>query len=128
MPQHINDDFPNVATEAELLEFANVVREAGGGEVIPALLPAIPGAPSSCLIARALNFECVVDGSTHIQGRWDMFVSSAELAERIAEAIDTVVYEEDEGSYIILPDYIGKAAEAFDRGLAFTDYREKFNA
>lgn len=51
-----------VATEQELLDFANAIRKAGGANVIQALLPSEQGDPNRCLIANALNFSCSVGG------------------------------------------------------------------
>jgi hypothetical protein len=48
------------ATEAELLEFANKIREAGGANPLDALMPSTPSDSKACLIAQALNFSCVV--------------------------------------------------------------------
>lgn len=62
------DDTPHTMeclTEEELLEFANKIREAGGAELIEALLPSRPNDPSSCLIANALNFTSRVTGGEH---------------------------------------------------------------
>lgn len=50
----------SVATEVELLDFANEVRKAGGASIIEALLPSEISEPKACLIARALNFECSI--------------------------------------------------------------------
>lgn len=119
-----------VATEQELLDFANVVRESGGADPIPALLPSYPQNPHACLIANALNFGCSVlpsrtvdstDAETGediaIEG-WSMQVDSDELAEAIAVAIGT----KSDGLYVHLPEHIGNAAAAFDMGVAFADF------
>jgi len=50
----------DVATAEELLTFANVIRKAGGADVLDALLPSVPSSANQCLIANALNFGCSV--------------------------------------------------------------------
>lgn len=112
------------ASEHETLEFANAVREAGGGDVIPALLPGSTGNARSCLIANSLNFECSIgpaDGYARPENgeflSWTMALSNAEVGEKIAKALRLfgrdpfgtgTEYE------IILPKHIGNAAHAFD--------------
>lgn len=65
MPEYVKNhsgrEYP-IATETELIEFCNKVREAGGADPISALFPSTPDEPESCLIARALNFSCEVNG------------------------------------------------------------------
>ena len=115
------------ATEQEVLDFANKVREAGGGEVIDELLPAYAGAPNQCLIAKALNFDCSVYPTGNIDGVyptgniddpatsfWIMDVDS-EVADKIADATGCEVhYRGDDYSSLKLPELIGNAAHAFD--------------
>lgn len=55
-----------VATEKELLDFANAIRKAGGANVIEALLPSEKGNSEACLIANALNFSCTVGGGLSV--------------------------------------------------------------
>lgn len=133
----INDDptlfeLP-VATEAELLEFANKVRLAGGGEVISALLPSEKSAPNACLIANALNFDSEVnvkDGELrNSDNSWTWQMRFTGVADAKAEAIAVAVGNELRRSLggwfaVTLPGHIGNAAHAFDEGLAFTQYVE----
>lgn len=124
-----------VATEAELLEFANKVRKAGGAEVIPALLPSLPCDPVACLIANALNFGCEVDGTSvlpaeHGGGLWMMqFLGGTHkecLTRRnaVAKALNLELYGDDEADWpaVLLPEHIGNAALAFDQYRAFERY------
>lgn len=84
------------ASLEELKSFANRVRRAGGGNPIDALLPAVPGDMSQCLIAKNLNFNCEV-GSTG-GGRWAMWTGEdAELASKIASRVGcTPIFEVDQ--------------------------------
>lgn len=50
-----------VATEDELLEFANKLRRAGNASLLDALLPSVQGDTHKCLIARNLNFDSMVE-------------------------------------------------------------------
>jgi hypothetical protein len=120
------------ATESELLAFANKVRQAGGANPIPALLPAYPSDPNRCLIALALNFECEVD-SAYVLGtyedktrRWGMRTTH-EIAGKLAEAegFETIPVDstsDNAGCYVVLPQRIAACAVAFDKGEAFQDY------
>ncbi len=135
MPDTINFDDEDylVATEAELLSFCNKVREVGGAELLPALLPSEPGNANQCLIARALNFDCQVDstgtpyedsfGNTH--ARWQMRVDSAKRYTTIEAFIGLggTAEPEFDDFRINLPEEIGNAALLFDHGAAFTNYR-----
>ena len=131
-----------VATEDELLEFCNSVRQAGGAEVLEALLPSTPGVPSECLIARGLNFDCTVGNTVYgmawngtglrdgffIPGTdscfWVMTVhygnseDSMAKAQEVANALGLTQFANE----IALPEHIGNAAEAFDQRVAFTEY------
>lgn len=109
------------ASKKELLQFANEVRQAGGGKALKELFPARQSNSLHCLIAEALNFECRVQGSTYRRGShpddessyiWSMHLNSEELAVKIANKLNLKSY----GHEIILPLKIGNAAEAFDRG------------
>lgn len=141
MPRMIHDK--PVATEQELLDFANKIRKAGGADILDALLPSIPTDPESCLIARALNFRSSVgparfgyfkDGSD----LWVMWpqqgdtTASNALARKLAKKLRMRVHVqtgdpcplsvEDHASEIVglrLPKHIGNAAWAFDGDLAF---------
>lgn len=135
MPQKIElEDGANheVATEEELLEFANKVRAAGGGNALEALLPSRKGMPKSCLIARACNFECAVDCTGHGDGEgWTMQIFGNEkVARSVSEKLGLTLHVEGEGTdwvghYIELPGTIGAAAMAFDQGLAFKELAER---
>jgi hypothetical protein len=133
MPETMNLGFcwAEVATEEELLEFANKVRKAGGADVIEALLPSLKGAQSKCLIANALNFSCRVhgydrwsrweDGSKEY--RWCMELPENMDVERAEKIASEVGLEYDEEYHCFpLPRHIGNAAYAFDLGRAFHDY------
>lgn len=131
-----NEDIYNRATIGELREFCNIVRKAGGANVLDALLPAIPQDSSSCLIARNLNFSCQVEpcGETianlipakikkkfnlYRHNPWMMVLHDEDLAERIASAIGSCVVEislsTNNTTYNIpLPYKISNCAEAFD--------------
>lgn len=138
-----------VATESELLEFANRVRDAGGAGIIEALLPSKPGIAEQCLLANALNFDCVVRGPSsrsvmqHEDGSyvWVMVPqrgnrrSSNLLAEELARELDLeITWDTTDGSKptiadpglytceIVLPKHIGNAAAAFDQGVAFRKF------
>lgn len=125
-----------VATEEELLAFANKVREAGGASVIDALLPSTQSSSYSCLIANALHFSCMVAPltdrseqglSTHRSGAWvwGMFLPDNMYytrAKAIADAVDCELIERHGQFVVLLPEPIGNAADAFDEGLAFHAY------
>lgn len=134
-----------VATEAELLEFANKVRLAGGANVLEALLPSTPSESKKCLIANALNFSCQVRPAgasgyscgpkvlaTLPPSKWEMVLPenmSLARAQKIANAVDCeLVSSQSEYSNfkaLNLPAYIGFSAAAFDLGLAFTEYIDR---
>lgn len=125
-----------VATEQELLEFCNRVREAGGAEVLEALLPSRQGNANSCLIATSLNFGCSVGPnhdtkldvedykySNYAYGEWHMRLPvgmEQERMEKIAEAAGGELHSEHYYyPYVVLPEHIGHAAGAFDKGIRF---------
>jgi hypothetical protein len=109
----------------EIIHFANTVREAGGGDIIDELLISYPEDSSSCLLANALNFNCCVQRNNYI---WQMEVDSEELAENIANAIETSYSSSngiDKEFCVELPYEIGMVAQAFD---SYRDVElEKFN-
>lgn len=125
--------FRPVATEDELLGFANAVRQAGGGQALPHLVNSTPGAAKACLIAKAVNFESAVqpgrgrkktfaDGSK----RWVM-ETSEEVAVKINEYLGLEVEKGENYDFetvwrLYLPIHIGNAAQAFDEKLAFQKY------
>lgn len=109
------------ATEDELLDFANKVREAGGADPIEALMPSKPKYARQCLIANALNFSCVVDSlAGGLLGKprvWAMFLPedlSDEQKRRIADAVGSPIEDSYKGPCVRLPEHIGNAAAAFD--------------
>lgn len=111
------------ASLAELTKFANKVREAGGGNPLDALMPAVPGNSERCLIAKNLNFNCFVD-SPYDDGWWYMSVEDENIAKQIGEALGLPVneapfedrrYAESDQWMIRLPDEIGRVAYDFDR-------------
>lgn len=107
------------ATEQETLDFANMVREAGGADLLTGLLPAQPVQNNACLIAKALNFGCSVDGleaseehpAEHI---WGMCPDSLSIPEIEALAVTLGLEVEEDGWTIRLPRLIGNVAAAFD--------------
>jgi hypothetical protein len=125
-----------VADEDELLEFANLVRSAGGADPIPALLLSNPGDAKTCLLASALNFHSEVWPEEELgsgEFRWIMRIrDNTELAKRIASAVGVelnrqVKYADYANNIIVtdsfdLPQHIGNAAHAFDSRQAFTDF------
>lgn len=110
-----------VATEAELLEFVNRARAAGGANVLEALLPSVPSDPEFCLIANGLNFGCRVDS---VNDDWAMILPRMPLerAQAIADALGCELDTDSVEWEIRLPEHIGNAAEAFDRGVAFQEF------
>lgn len=110
-------------TTAELLEFCNSVRQAGGAETIDKLQPGLPRDMHSCLIAKNLNFESRVApkqfGEPH--GPWVMMSEDPRLAQ-VAEAMDlpcVYVYDWRGASLqkvyqMDLPTEVGQMANAFD--------------
>lgn len=130
--------FPDapVATEQELLDFCNRVREAGGTTILDELLPSRPGNAGECLIANALNFGCKVWPDEILEDnlkagvvRWKWFMYlpgnlSAEQRRAIAEAVgnELVPAGQSGDEKVELPTEIGNAAHAFDKGAAFRDF------
>jgi hypothetical protein len=136
-----------VATQDELLEFANRLREAGGAELLTDLPVGLALDATQCLIASSLNFESQVDaGCDEVGEFWYMRVGFAPFTQEQVGKIEAVMgsrtafwtdeYEEyeppvsDDGTYAIapdvtwrLPEHIGHAADAFDRGVRFNEYR-----
>lgn len=112
------------ANRSALLEFANKVREAGGGTPLAALMPALPANAHQCLIARSLNFSCAVRPEPAYPRerfpsgaeRWIMDVEPEEKAVEIAKGAGLDLrYNEPLGRLVLLlPEEIGNAAHAFD--------------
>lgn len=143
-----------VATEEELLAFANKVRQAGGANVLEALLPSTPNQMKTCLIANALNFGCQIEPvennlpGSDVRTKWSDGTlvwgmrfpdkMNHEDRQKICKAVGcklAVIDEhedwdsDDEDATVLvhgmlLPKPIGNAADAFDQGVAFTEYRK----
>jgi hypothetical protein len=129
-----------VATEQELLDFVNRGREAGGANVLEALLPSVPQDHNSCLIANGLNFSCSVYGNIVAASGWAMYLPQNmpyEQARAVADALECPLWSRASGIWeeatsstwpqaratcIPLPEHIGSAAAAFDEGVAFQNY------
>lgn len=117
------------ATLENLLEFANAVREAGGGNPLDALMPSIPTDPQQCLIAKNLNFNCTVDcaGVSMNQygniDKWVMWLDDREVRNRIAKKLGLFRVNDHDGDRedvcygIVLPDPIGAVANDFDHAM-----------
>lgn len=114
------------ASEDEVLEFVNKVREVGGGDILKALMPSIPGKAHACLIAQGLNFGCAVWPiyERYPSGEWKgwrMEVDAAIADKLIAddelgfEYLDNTRHVGYDGIInLSLPRRIGAAAQAFD--------------
>lgn len=96
------------ATLEELKEFANKVREAGGGNPIDALMPAIPTDTSECLIAKNLNFNCTVGAVGGDDGSWWMAVDTEEIRDKIAKSLNL-----EKANYMYYPEYGGGGYEVY---------------
>jgi hypothetical protein len=139
----IMDEVPMVvATEGELLQFANDVRKAGGAAPLDALLPSLTGQKKECLLANALNFRSEVDHADCLAATTDEFLdrlrafnctgaegtlwgmrTTVEIATTIAEKMDLTWVPGMGGTgVVLLPEHIGNAAYAFDEGHAFQEY------
>lgn len=108
------------ASLQELLDFANKVRAAGGGNLLDALMPATPLDPQKCLIAKNLNFNCEVKNasiscilggaideevvrewlkSNTNDDYWGMFIDDKETRDKIADALNLLAFDSSEGKY-----------------------------
>lgn len=120
------------ATLEETLEFANHVREAGGGNPLDALMPAVPEDSTQCLVAKNLNFNCSVT-TVEFRGQrtaWVMVLEDKEIRDNIADSLHLakINYDEETSPYdgggfydggeffyaVVLPREIGEVAEGFD--------------
>lgn len=105
------------ATFEETLAFANAVREAGGGAPLDALMPAVPADSTKCLIAKNLNFNCMV--AVRGNGRWQMTFEDKETRDKVAEKLGLKAltdWDQPGRSYfnLLLPKEIGQVAADFD--------------
>jgi len=99
-------------SKQELFEFANAIREAGGGNSLDALLPGEPSDSSKCLIARNLNFGCEI--------RWDervdlWYIKIPKGAEIIDKLVDRLGLGRRSKVSVWLPEGVGEYANDFDR-------------
>lgn len=134
MPQYTKHGITyDYCTEAELLAFANKVREAGGANILEALLPSSPNVASQCLIANALNFGCIVSvGYDQFKdgcAKWEMSVPYTVDIGAIAKKIGCKVQLSTSWwSKIVLPRKVGNTAAAFDEGKGWTvKYNKTFS-
>lgn len=106
------------ASLEELKKFANKVRKAGGGNPLDALMPAVPSDAHQCLIAKNLNFNCMVYPAIKGPGKsWAMWTDEA-TRDQIASKLKLKKIDEDlmgERHYgVLLPAAIGQVADDFD--------------
>lgn len=126
---NLRKKYPKVATIAELTDFANKVREAGGGNPLDALMPAVPEDQEQCLIAKNLNFNCEVN-TEGPGGSWIMVLAGdMETRDKIAEKLGLKKYdwEQNPGELqysVILPAAIGRVADEFDNWAEACTYEE----
>lgn len=104
------------ASLEDTLEFCNKIRKAGGANPIDALMPATPEDPDECLIARNLNFSCVVNGSYAFGDElsWVMGIQDTSVAKEISTKLGLEYKYNGDYWEIKLPEGIGAVAEAFD--------------
>jgi hypothetical protein len=104
----------NRASIQEVIDFANKVRKAGGGNIIDDLIPSEPESSNSCLIANALNFHSEIEADSN--GVWQMTIHDIETGKAISEEVglDIIIDEEYNLAIIDLPENIGFVAKAFD--------------
>jgi hypothetical protein len=99
----------------EVIEFANKLREAGGGEVINELMLSKPQDSDSCLIANALNFSSFVNDD---YGVWAMHPQDSFITEKICDSTGLPkVFGGDYDNELVgveLPHKIALVAMAFD--------------
>lgn len=114
------------ATEAEVMAFANSIRQAGGASILYKLPLAIPHSSRSCLIAKALNFNCSVgrvEGNSENKSIWGMTFDGSVPPENlfaIADRVNTKLVRDQGKTYIVLPQHIKNSAIAFDYGIGWT--------
>lgn len=124
-------------SEQEVLDICNKVREAGGANPLEGLMPARPNVPDSCLIAKALNFECRVgyltgeeeydeagqllyeDINTECEGenlRLYMYVEDLDTRDKIEKIFNLGLIETMNGVAVSIPPDLAEVAHAFDHG------------
>lgn len=132
----------DVATEEELLDFANQVRAAAGADLLEALLPGRISRANSCLVATNLNFKCSVETYRPRQRaaagaiierwrsgawKWVMYPYSPQVAFELSQKLDLELVATPNkfgggvSQGVLLPEPIGNAARAFDMHAAFTN-------
>lgn len=140
------DRYYEYANDEELLEFCNRVRELGGSNNLLGELPlSVPSEPDACLIARSLNFNCMVEGSIFFDGTnhhgdsdviapMSMFINwyyfedkedidkKVECARKIAEGLNLRYHRGGLYCEILLPPLVMNAVHAFDQGIDFERY------
>jgi hypothetical protein len=141
-PPHRKDEYPvhtEMATEQELLDFANALRSAGDADPLEALMPSTPSNEKRCLIANALNFSSAIDTvglNRHEDGSsvWVITFPDNMAPERHAKIAADLGLKPFDGDYYlwmsedeqqrsyVLPKHIGNAAHAFDSGDAYQEY------
>lgn len=114
---------------AQVEDFCNKVRKAGGAKPLNGLLPGVPQDSESCLIANNLNFECEVGpypltseqvGAVSYRPfdddnqSWVMWVHDEETRDRIAETIGLVPLNTNDAFGVILPGDLAEVARRFD--------------
>lgn len=112
------DKMAKRASLEETLEFANKVREAGGGNPLDALCPAVPEDPNQCLIAKNLNFNCEVTPGDRLEwgtNSWLMILTDKDIRDRIAKDLRLGKRNRGDEYAVILPPKIGQVADDFDR-------------
>lgn len=121
MPKFVdmNGEKIEYATEEEVLNFCNKIREVGGGEAIKSLLGGVPLAASACMIANSLNFDStVIPIGRGKSERWVMCCS----VEVVNKIVDSGLCDRWDNSaiHVVLPRRIGYAAYAFDEKQGWT--------
>lgn len=99
---------------------ANAVRKKFDAPLLDALPPGVRADESECILARAFNFDCEVDGQ-HDGGDWSVRFPADRRAhaEVLAEALSTDVYVREglvRSVYVTLPPEVAAIAAAFDDG------------
>lgn len=123
---------------AEAVNAANLFRKKYGHDLIDDLPQSKAGDSDKCVLARAFNFDCEVDGLNNYQGNnynpelnntWFAKFSARDKdkAEALAKILNTEVVSENSDEYkernnslnrvcVILPKKIAEIAVQFDNG------------